>query len=440
MNYAVSVKNTLMSEINTMASTPEKYAKSPGKDFTRHKKISFKDLLMLPITMEGGTLRHELYKYFAYNDKTLSNSAYCQQRNKIAEGTFKTLFKKFDSHFAPSAYNQKYRLMACDGCTFTFTRNPNDVDAFYGPNEKSLKGFNQMHTVALYDIINKRYVDAVMQPIRKKNEFKAFAELIDSTADSDLSPIYIADRGFFAYNVFAHAIENNAFFLIRAKDLNMERLTGYTADELPEILDTHVTRILTRSSSKKKRKHPELDDCYRHISKAVRFDYLDETSTDEYTISMRILRFKITENTYENIITNLPEEEFSLEDIKELYHLRWSIETSFRELKHIIGTGNFHSQKREFIEQEIWARFILYNFCSIITQQVVLKKCKRKYAYQVNITVAFNACHYFIRLHNGEKSPNIESLIEQNILPIRPNRIYTRQHRFQVPVSFTYRF
>lgn len=440
MNYAISVKNTLLSEVNAMASTPDKYVKSPGKDFTRYKKISFKDMLMLPITMESGTLRHELYKYFTYDEKTLSNSAYCQQRNKIAEGTFEHLFKRFDSHFTPSAYKQKYQLMACDGCTFTFTRNPNDVEAFYGPDGKSLKGFNQMHTVALYDIISKRFVDAIIQPIRKKNEFKALADLIDLTATSKLSPIYIADRGFFAYNVFAHAIENKAFFLIRAKDQNMARLTGLPVDELPRNLDAQVTRILTRSSSKKKRKYPELDDCYRHICKAVRFDYLDETSTNEYTIPMRVLRFKITENTYENIVTNLPEEDFSLEDIKVLYNLRWSIETSFREMKHIIGAGNFHSKKREFIEQEIWARLILYNFCSIITHYVVLKKYKRKHEYQVNITVAFKACHYFIRQHNGEKPPNIESLIEQNILPIRLNRIYARQHRFQIPVSFTYRF
>ena len=89
---------------------------------------------------------------------------------------------------------------------------------------------------------------------------------------------------------------------------------------------------------------------------------------------------------------------------------------------------------------EVWARLILYNFCSIITGHVVIVQKNRKHIYQVNYTVAYNACHYFLRLHNREESPNIESLIEQNILPIRPDRKYARQHRFRVPVSFTYRF
>ena len=120
--------------------------------------------------------------------------------------------------------------------------------------------------------------------------------------------------------------------------------------------------------------------------------------------------------------------------------MRWNLETSFRELKHTIGAVNFHSNKREYIEMEVWARLILYNFCSIITRHVVIGKKNRKHIYQVNYTVAYNACHYFLRLHNGEEPPNIESLIEQNILPIRPERKYARQHRFRVPVSFTYRF
>lgn len=109
-------------------------------------------MLMFPIVMEGGTLRHELYKYFDYNSKTLSNSAYCQQRYKIKDGTFNTLFHRFNNHYDPKPYKGKYQLMAADGCTFTFTRNPADIDAYYGPDGKSTKGFNQIHTVALYDL------------------------------------------------------------------------------------------------------------------------------------------------------------------------------------------------------------------------------------------------------------------------------------------------
>jgi len=146
------------------------------------------------------------------------------------------------------------------------------------------------------------------------------------------------------------------------------------------------------------------------------------------------------EDFYENIITNLPLSLFSLEEIKTLYRLRWGIETSFCELKHVIGATNFHSKKREYIEMEIWARLLLYNFCSIITGHVAITRKGKKHTLQVNYSVAFKVCHYFLRLHNGESPPDVESLIEKHTLPIRPNRNYARQHRFRVPVSFTYRF
>lgn len=116
------------------------------------------------------------------------------------------------------------------------------------------------------------------------------------------------------------------------------------------------------------------------------------------------------------------------------------IETSFRELKHVIGTSNFHSKKREYIEMEVWARLLLYNFCSIITGHVLINRKGPKHLLQVNYSAAYKACHYFLRFHNGEPPPNIEGLIEKNILSIRPYRKYVRQHRFRIPDNFIYRF
>ncbi len=56
--------------------------------------------------------------------------------------------------------------------------------------------------------------------------------------------------------------------------------------------------------------------------------------------------------------------------IKELYHLRWGVETSFRELKYTIDLVHFHCKKRNYIEQEAWARLIVYNFCEAITRHI----------------------------------------------------------------------
>jgi len=106
----------------------------------------------------------------------------------------------------------------------------------------------------------------------------------------------------------------------------------------------------------------------------------------------------------------------------------------------VIGAANFHSKTRNYIEMEIWARLILYNFCSIITGHVTIIQKGGKHIYQVNYSVAYKACHYFLSLHAGEDPPDVENLIGKNLLPIRRDRKYARQHRFRNPSSFTYRF
>lgn len=167
-------------------------------------------------------------------------------------------------------------------------------------------------------------------------------------------------------------------------------------------------------------------------------DYLDERR-GEYDISLRIVRFEINPGCFENIITNLPELEFDFEDFKDLYHMRWNEENSFRDLKYPLCLKAFHSKKYEYIVQEIWARAILHNFSSAIISGVKIEKRETKYEYQVNFAEAFKTCRDFLRIHDGVTKMEVEGLIAQNIEPIRPGRTFARQHRFKLPISFCYR-
>ena len=42
-----------------------------------------------------------------------------------------------------------------------------------------------------------------------------------------------------------------------------------------------------------------------------------------YTLNFRVVRFAISEDSYESIITNLPKEDFPVEEIKKVYAMRW---------------------------------------------------------------------------------------------------------------------
>lgn len=435
MSFPQKVKSALWAIVDNMACNTAQFVKNPGKDFTRDRKLGFVQLIRFLLCMESGCINHELLKYFYFlPDEVPTASAFIQQRAKLLPETFRHILRQFNLSFPAKGLMGKYSLIAADGCEFNIARNPQDPSTFHPTSGRSKRGFNSLHTISLYNLLSRRYLDVIIQPGRLKNEFAALCQLIDRYIYSSF-PIFVADRGFASYNVFAHALEKGCFFVIRAKDVNIKRLLA--AGSLPDQIDQWTEVILTRSNARKKRLHPQWEPLYRYICKAVPFDFITD-SCPEYHMRLRVLRFQIAEGVYENIITNLPPEEFSLEQIKHIYYLRWGQETSFRDLKHTIGTTNFHSKSPEYIEYEILCRMTLYNFCTIITMEVPIKKEGGKWEYQVNLSMAIKICFEFLSDHMGPG--NVNGLISRYILPIRPDRTYARQLRFQVPASFAYRF
>ena len=359
MTFPEIVKTTLWDIIDEMSHSLSSFVKNPDKDFIRKRKLDFKKMMHLIISMESGSLNHELLKFFEYDSSIPTNSAFYQQRSKLSVSAFRHLLKEFNLKFPLEKFRGKYYLIACDGSEFNIARNPDDPDTFHEPNGKSVSGFNMVHTISLYEVCSKRYLDLEVQLGRLKNEFQAICNLMDRYAYGG-SPIFIADRGFSSYNVFTHAIENNVDFLIRAKDLNVQRFLG--AEALSDKLDTTIELILTRTQSKKKHKHPEKESQYRYICKNIAFDYLNPADiSDEYLLKLRIVRVEVSDGVFENIITTLSEEDFTPDDIKYCYNLRWGIETSFRDLKHTIGATNLHSKKQSMLHLNCGAS----SFCTI---------------------------------------------------------------------------
>lgn len=165
-----------------------------------------------------------------------------------------------------------------------------------------------------------------------------------ATFNPNKKAIFIADRGFSSFNVFAHAIENQQYFLIRARDHARSLFSKLTVPETPNF-DIVFERKLTRQDTKAIKEHPEL---YKSIHDGT-FDYIPPKSKEQYLISFRIVRLQFPDGKTEVLFTNLPANEFSLEDLRELYNLRWGIESSFRDLKYNIGLRYFHSRKKSLL-------------------------------------------------------------------------------------------
>lgn len=215
-----------------------------------------------------------------------------------------------------------------------------------------------MHLNAMYDLLNRRYTDAVLQDSRCENEHAA---LISMAKNVKCESIIVADRGYESYNTIAHLENYGLKYVIRIKttagiaqkfNIPVNKETDFTADIL-----------LTRRQTNEVKSNPEI---YRYLAPFSTFDFLPKGSKDTYSLKFRIIRIKISESNYETLVTNLRDDEFSADDIKNIYKIRWGIETSFRELKYHVGLIAFHSKKKDCVIQEIFASLIMYNFSMLI--------------------------------------------------------------------------
>lgn len=245
--------------------------------------------------------------------------------------------------------------------------------------------------------------------------------------------IFIADRGYESYNIFAHAEQRDMYYLIRVRDARRSMVASFGLPQT-DSFDTQVHLTLTRKQTTRARACSGL---YKFLPSNSTFDYLEQN--DFYPMTLRVVRFPLTTDTYECVITNLPRDAFPPNELKKLYAMRWGIETSFRELKYAIGLSCFHAKKVEYIKQEIFARLLLYNFCEIITTHVVIQQKDTKHAYQVNYTLAIHLCRHFLRFPTDISPPDVEMLIQKNLLPVRPGRSDPRKVKPKSAVSFLYR-
>lgn len=405
--------------------------------FSRKRKISFSDAILSTICMQRSSSNSEILKYFDFQPNAPTQSALIQQRNKLSVQAFEQLFYRFTDSLSPDLTLKGYRLFAVDGSDIYIPRNPKDTDT-YRITDAYGKGFNMLHLNAVYDLMSNLYTDIIIQSVNHINEYVALCDMIDRFAEChpEEKALFIADRGFAAMNVFAHAIENNAFFLIRGREPKAKSfLSTIDLPDAPEF-DIIFERWLTRKNNKTVKAEPEV---YKHIADRV-FDYLEPKSRKLYYISFRIIKFQLPNGSAEYIFTNLPREDFSIDEIRDLYNKRWGIETSFRDIKYAAGMLYFHSRKKDLVLQEIYAKLILYNFSEAITGGIVFQKKERKYSYRINFALAISICVELLkRCRRGVELPELEKLLERQLIPVRPGRSSPRYLRARTAASFLYR-
>ena len=88
-------------------------------------------------------------------------------------------------------------------------------------------------------------------------------------------------------------------------------------------------------------------------------------------ISLRMVKILLENGSLEVLATNLSQTEFHTEEIKELYHMRWGIETAYETLKSRLQLENFTGTKPILLLQDIYSTIYLSNLAEDISKNLV---------------------------------------------------------------------
>lgn len=327
---------------------------------------------------------------------------------------FEQLLRKFNDTLEKPKEYRGYRVLALDGSDFSSLYS---ADSKYATISNQYGGANRMHINFAYDILNKNFLDCVIEAKNKADERKGAIKMLSSLAASE-KILAIMDRGYDGLKVFEHCnrIENLSY-LIRIRSGMTKEIKALPDKELDLDLKFEVSTLSKRLPYRMKIQAWDMElPC---------------------SVSFRLVKVRLKDK-WLVMATNLPRKDFSARTLKSLYEKRWKIELAFRDIKHALGALHFHSKKDLFNLQEFFAHLIRYNLTSRIICQIRLPKPKNlKYRYEVNFKNAAQIIQEYCRLEL-----DYEKILEQIIHyvhPLRGNRLFQRNCRYIYPVSFNYR-
>jgi len=429
-------KDKLETAISAVSTISWLFAKEPKSDFTRTRKLTPASLLRMLLKFSGKSLQSELSAYYIsprmIPQTVPTKSAFVQLRKKFLEDGCYVLFRIFTDSLPYLKTFDGYRLLACDGSTVPIPRNVDDKD-YSVSTRKDLKSFSQLHINGLFDLLNRIYIDCIIDPGMHIRERSALINMV-ARLKNPSEAIILADRGYEGYKDIAHMIESNVNFLIRGKDLDSNGFLHTLNLPNDGELDVDVDKILTFDRSKAIKQNDSLVTVYPR-----NFDLMGPS--DIYHIHFRLVRIRLDDGSYECLVTNLPRNKFPPRKLKMLYHLRWGIENAYRDLKYTVDLLHFHGKSAQAVLQEVFCSLIMFNFSAYICVHADILHLRKgtKYQYKVNFANAVGPCRAF--LHGSIDEAGLLDRLRLAPTPIRPDRHVSRPARMKEQSSreFNYR-
>lgn len=383
--------------------------------FVRVRKLPFSKLVLFIVKLSKKSLSIELEKFFEEmgNPMPCSVSAFSQQRVKLKPDFFscwnRLLQKCFYIYYGNAVKRWKgYRIIAADGSSISLVNTPS-LNNYFGGQSNQHADFVQAKTFYHYDVLNELILLAEIKPYRCGELYMAYKAIGETQEDM----VMIYDRNFSNYKMVALHVwqRKERKFVIRAKETQ------------------NLIKAFIQSG-----KPSSLVDIQPTPSAIVGLKKNGFEITKDTLIPVRLVRVELP-NSIEVLITNLWEDQgHPAEEFKDLYFMRWGIETNISIQKNILQLESFSGLTVLSVLQDFYATVMMANLHSILikgAQQTVENITERKYPVKINRNKSFgklkvNLIHLFTQHDPLLILQKLHNHFIKDILPVRKGRSFKR--------------
>ncbi len=299
-----------------------------------------------------------------------------------------------------------FRLIAIDGTEVLLPKNKEAIKVYGEFTTNCMrKKVVLCRASKAYDVLNDITVDAelVNRKIGERTLAKRHLKYINPNS------LILLDRGYPSYDLFMQILNNNNQFCAR-----VAVPVWNVAKKLVESGEKEIIAEIIPGS--------ELKSKYR------------EKGICPEPIKARFICITLKSGDKEVLITSLLDKhKYPHELFEDLYHLRWTVEESYKKDKHRLQMENFSGKSVTAVQQDFMATMLLGNITSLLSSQVRPNQSlnKRKYQYKINMTTALAKVKEVLAILFTKSGITrylkwLYKVLAENIVPIRPNRHFDR--------------
>lgn len=322
-------------------------------------------------------------------------------------------------------------MLACDGSMVELpdTNTTREEFGVASSSKDEGTGMAMGRVSVLYDLLNEIVLDSTISHYsdNERSMFDQHRNRIPSLLPKGQKLLFLMDRGYPSFSNLIGMADDGHKYVVRCsrtfcKEVEVFASRGLREDDLVIPLDD---RNQASCSLKNLKNVP-------------------------HEISLKIVRIDLSSGEQEYLLTNT---NFAVEELYELYDMRWGVETFYGFLKDTMEVENFSSLLPEGIRQDFHAKILTSNLASIIIQDAQQEmdedhkndKRTRKFDYKINKNVAIGLLKdeipslIFCPEQRAQIYEELVSQIKRSKVPIKPNRSQKRERKHNTSFSMNRR-